>query len=77
MTLFHGHISVCFKKLHHYGICGDIYDWLKVWLTHRMQRVIISGYESNFVAIKSGIPQGTVLEALMFLMYINDIRSPI
>ena len=65
------------RKLHHYGIRGNIYDWLKVWLTQRMQRVVISGYESNFVTVKSGIPQGTVLGSLMFLIYINDIKSGI
>ena len=44
------------KKLHHYGIRGNIYDRLKVWLTQRMQRVVINGYESNLVAVKSGVP---------------------
>ena len=42
-----------------------------MWLTQRIQRVTISGYESNFVAVKSDVPQGTVLGPLMFLPYIN------
>ena len=63
------------KKLNHYGIRGNIYDWLDVWLTQRKQRVIVSGYRSNFVSVKSGVPQGTVLGPLMFLIYINEIRS--
>ena len=45
------------KKLNHYGICGNIYNWLDIWLTQRKQRVVVSGYESNFVSVKSGVPQ--------------------
>ena len=56
------------NKLSHYGIQGKVHDWIKVWLTRRVQRVVINGYDSNFVQVQSGVPQGTVLGPWMFLL---------
>ena len=59
----------CTHKLFHYGIQGKIHDWIKIWLTRRVQRVVVNGYDSNFVQVQPGVPQGTVLGPLMFLLY--------
>jgi len=61
------------RKLKHYGINGKLHDWLTTWLTKRTQQVVIDGQTSASCRVKSGVPQGTVLGPIMFLVYINDI----
>ena len=62
-------------KLLHYGTGGHTHKWIETWLTQRIQQVMIDGESSFSASVTSGVPQGTVLGPLMFLIYVNDIAE--
>ena len=63
------------SKLQAYSIRGNLLKWIKNFLIGRQQKVILNGSSSQWIEVTSGVPQGSELGPLLFILYVNNITD--
>ena len=59
----------------HIGVCGPLLQWLTNYLENRHQHVVLDGESSSLVSVSSGVPQGSMLGPLLFIIFMNSITD--
>ena len=68
---------ILLHKLYNCGVRGVMFNWIKNYLTDRKQYTVVNGVKSDIDDISCGVPQGSVLGPLLFLVYVNDIYKAV
>ena len=59
-------------KLNNFGITGELNSWFSSYLSERKQRVVLDGFTSSYGGLQAGVPQGSVLGPLLFLLMTSN-----